>query len=514
VNVFDRRSALVFLLFALASAACGGSATTTTAIDGPTTTKCGIALHASGTAFGYTGGSGTIDIDTARECEWNASSDARWISFKPASGQGGGTIQFSIVSNDQAAKRGAAIVVNDQRVDFSQDPAPCRVQLAGGPGTLGFDGGDGAIAITTLAGCRWTAATAAPWIQLRQPVSGAGNGGVGFHILPNDGAQRAGTIRVADSEQVIVQQAAAGPSTPPGPPVPSPAPPSPAPPPAPPTPTPAPPPPPKPSPGPTPQSCTLELDPASADALASGSDGRIRVATSATCSWTAVSQSSWMTISAGDAGKGNGEVRYHAAANSTEQSRTGSIAIGDRSFIVRQGGAPPPPPPPAPESCSFRVDPDNEKFDGDGGEDRIRVRTSGTCAWNAATRADWIRITDGAAGRGDGEVRFRVLPNDGAAREGALTVADRAIAIKQDGATLRKVELDGKVGSVQGGCPDVTFTVDGRSVQANGDTRYKHGGCGSLRSGVKVEIKGQQPSRDGIVIADEIEIKEKDGDDN
>jgi uncharacterized protein DUF5666/all-beta uncharacterized protein/BACON domain-containing protein len=518
----DRRAAFACVFVVLACTACGGSASTTTTIDGPTTTRCSLALDASGTAVGFTGGSGKINIDTARECEWNASSDARWISLKPASGQGRGTIQFSVLSNDQPTRRAATILVNDRRVDLSQDPAPCRVQLAAARETPGFNGGDGAVSIATLNGCRWTAATNASWIQLRDPVAGAGNGEVRFHVPPNDGPERAGAIRVAESELVIVQQAPpqrspapplpTPPPVPPAPgPLPAPQPPNPSPAPQPPNPSPTPQPP-APSPAPPP-SCAIRLDPDRADAAAAGSDGRIRVRVPATCSWRAVSQAGWIAITTGAAGKGDGEVRYQVTRNTDQRSRTASVDVGDRSFIVRQDPAaplpPPPPPPPAPpKPCSFRVDPDSEKFDADGGEDRIRVRTADACSWTAATQSGWIAITGVAGGKGDGEVRYRVTPNGGAAREGVLNIADRTIAIRQEGASQRKVELKGHIGNLQGACPTVTFPVEGTAVQANDDTRYKHGSCGSLRNGLKVEVKGKQPSNGGTVVAVEIEIKD------
>lgn len=493
----DRRAAFVCALFVLASAACGGSASTSTTGAGPTALKCGVALRASATTFGYGGGSGQIEIDTARECEWNGSSDARWISLKPASGQGGATIQFSVAANEQPTRRAAGILVNDRRVDLSQEPAPCNVQLAAAR-TLGFDGGDSVISVATLNGCRWTATTSTSWIELREPVSGSGNGEVRFHVPPNGGAERTGAIRVAGSEQSIVQQAAPGPSIPPAPPAPVP--------PAPPAPGPPAPSPPPPAPPPT---CGLELDHVSGDAAAAGGDGRIGVRAPAACSWTAVSRDGWITITAG-AGKGNGEVRYRVAPNTDQRPRTASIAVGDRSFIVRQEAAPPPAPPPTTQSCSFDVDPKSEKFDEDGGEDRIRVRSTDTCAWSALSQSGWIEITSGRTGKGDGEARYRVAANTGPAREGTLSVADEIIKIRQDGVSQRKVEIEGKIGSLQGACPKVTFSVDGTAVQTTGDTDYDHGSCSSLRNGVKVKVKGLQSSNGGTVLALEVKVKDDD----
>src|SRR2546423_936559 len=203
-------------------------------------------------------------------------------------------------------------------------------------------------------------------------------------------------------------------------------------------------PPPAPSPGPPP-SCALELDPASGDAAAAGSDGQIRVRPPDAGPGTAVSKSGWIAITAGAAGKGNGEVRYRVAPNTDQHARSASVTIVDRSFIVRQAAALPPPPPPTPASCSFEIDPESKKFDAEGGGDRVRVRATDGCAWTASTQNGWITITGGAAGKGNGEVRYQVAANPGAARDGAVTVAERTLSIKQEGAPLRKMEIKGEI---------------------------------------------------------------------
>ena len=52
------------------------------------------------------------------------------------------------------------------------------------------------------------------------------------------------------------------------------------------------------------------------------------------CTWTAVSNDSWITISAGTAGTGNGTVSYSVAANTGTTSRTGTMTIGGQTFTV------------------------------------------------------------------------------------------------------------------------------------------------------------------------------------
>ena len=70
---------------------------------------------------------------------------------------------------------------------------------------------------------------------------------------------------------------------------------------------------------------------------------------SATCQWTATSGATWITITSGAAGTGNGTVSF-TVANNTGAARTGTLTIAGRAFTVTQAASSsptPPPPPPA-----------------------------------------------------------------------------------------------------------------------------------------------------------------------
>jgi hypothetical protein len=56
------------------------------------------------------------------------------------------------------------------------------------------------------------------------------------------------------------------------------------------------------------------------------------------CSWTAVSNVSWITIVSGKSGTGNGTVKYSVSQNTATASRTGTLTIGGQTFTVTQSG--------------------------------------------------------------------------------------------------------------------------------------------------------------------------------
>ncbi len=68
-----------------------------------------------------------------------------------------------------------------------------------------------------------------------------------------------------------------------------------------------------------------------------GSNG-VGVRAPSGCSWAAVSNSSWLRITAGSSGSGPGRVSYAVTANPNPTARTGTLSIGGRTFTVTQAG--------------------------------------------------------------------------------------------------------------------------------------------------------------------------------
>jgi hypothetical protein len=73
---------------------------------------------------------------------------------------------------------------------------------------------------------------------------------------------------------------------------------------------------------------------------AAGGSGTVTVTAPAGCQWTASSQLSWVAITAGASGTGNGAVTFNVAVNSGA-ARSGAIAIAGFPFTVEQSAASP-----------------------------------------------------------------------------------------------------------------------------------------------------------------------------
>ena len=87
-------------------------------------------------------------------------------------------------------------------------------------------------------------------------------------------------------------------------------------------------------------SCVSALSLSGAGFAAAGGSGSIPVTATSGCAWTAVSNVSWISITAGASGSGNGTVSYMVAADPGAQ-RTGAITIAGQAFTVTQGGIDP-----------------------------------------------------------------------------------------------------------------------------------------------------------------------------
>jgi hypothetical protein len=81
-------------------------------------------------------------------------------------------------------------------------------------------------------------------------------------------------------------------------------------------------------------------------------------------------------------------------------------------------------------ACSFAVSPTSVSAPTGGGTFTVNVTTDAACSWTAASQSDFITITSGASGTGNGAVTFSVAAASGT-RTGMLTVAGQTVTVSQ-----------------------------------------------------------------------------------
>ena len=375
--------------------------------------KCQVAVGET-PMVDATGGRGTFAVTTQPECAWTASSTANWISIvAPASGQGTREVSFQVAPNPDAVVREGEVAVNDSRVRVAQRAA-CRYVLTPASQSVGASGGESTVTMAAGPECAWTATTDVGWITLNQPVSGSGNATLSFAVAPNTGAQRAGSVTVAGQRATITQPALAA------------------------------------------APCNYSISQTSQNISAGGGPGApINVTSSrGDCTWSAHSNDSWIAITSDSNGIGNASVTFSVAAN-TGAARTGTLTVAGRTFTVSQAAV-------AAPTCNYSISPPSQNASAGGGSGSVSVTTTSTCAWTATSTAQWISVTAGATGMGNGSVSYSVAANTGVARSGTVTIAGQTFTVNQAAGTpscMYSVAPSNQQIDASGGVATVTVTA-------------------------------------------------------
>jgi hypothetical protein len=88
----------------------------------------------------------------------------------------------------------------------------------------------------------------------------------------------------------------------------------------------------------TPSVCNYAVSPGSVTAPAAGGPATVTVTAPSGCGWTAASNASFITVTAGSIGSGNGTVSINVDAN-TGVDRTGTVTVAGRIVTVTQSAA-------------------------------------------------------------------------------------------------------------------------------------------------------------------------------
>jgi hypothetical protein len=168
----------------------------------------------------------------------------------------------------------------------------------------------------------------------------------------------------------------------------------------------------------------FNLNPTSQNVGVSGSNGVVNVTTTGSgCPWTAVSNSSFITVNSGGSGTGDGTVGFTVAANPNSAQRAGSITIAGITFNVSQDGT----------NCSYSISPTSQSLGASASTNTVNVTTNAGCAWTATSNnPSFLSINSGASGTGNGMVTYTIAANSTTSqRVGSLTIAGQTFTITQ-----------------------------------------------------------------------------------
>jgi RHS repeat-associated protein len=164
-------------------------------------------------------------------------------------------------------------------------------------------------------------------------------------------------------------------------------------------------------------SCVPALSPASVSVSKDGQTGSFNFSMPSICNWTATSNAtSWLTVTSGASGSGNGTVNYSVAANSGPQ-RVGTITVNGQAFTVTQD--------PNPTSCGYSLNKSDETVSEQASSGALSLTAGAGCAWTAASNAtSWLTITSPPSGSGVGSapINYSIATNSGQQRDGKISI--------------------------------------------------------------------------------------------
>ncbi|HEV7922140.1 MAG TPA: N,N-dimethylformamidase beta subunit family domain-containing protein [Thermoanaerobaculia bacterium] len=285
-----------------------------------------------------------------------------------------------------------------QRLAGSGAPRDCQMTISPTSADVTKDPGSGSITVTASQSCAgWTATSDAAWLHAT-----AGSGTVSYQYDTNPGATRTGHITIGEKIFTIVQH-----------------------------------------------DCLYTLASDNVTKAAVGGGATITVTTQTGCSWTTVSNASWITVASGASRTGSASASVSVAPNPGPE-RVGTVSVAQQTFTVTQLNG-----------CAYSIDPLSATFAPPGGNGSFTMATgSSQCPWSASSNASWLTLTSPASGSGSLTVTYTVPVNEGPARDGKITIAGKDHLVHQDSGCVYAVSPQTATFARDGGPGTVDVTTN------------------------------------------------------
>ena len=333
-----------------------------------------LELGGTGRTLGAAAQSGK-QLSVKANVAWTASSDAKWLVPSTKSGNGNGSVTYSLQKNGGSERCGRITVSGGGLVRtyevVQQGMVVPKLELGGTGRTLGAAAQSGK-QLSVKANVAWEVTSDAKWIVLKT-WAGAGEGTVTYGVQKNGGAARQGTITVSggglERRYAVSQSGETGPE--------------------------------------------LELG-GDSRTLGAEAHSSKQIPVKSGGSWITWSDAGWLKVRTAR-GTGNGVLYYDVAKNGGE-TRKGRISVSGggvtREYMVtqlREGGA------------ALELSAKSREL-GSGAQlfKEFKVKCEG--AWSATSDSSWLHLRT-KSGKGDGAMSYDADANGGGARSGRILVS-------------------------------------------------------------------------------------------
>ena len=324
-----------------------------------------------------------VAVTTAANCSWSATGPS-WINFPAGpNGTGPGNLAYNVTANPTSSQRIGVILIEGESFQVTQaGSVPCSLTITPPSIALPASGGSVVFSVSIPIGCAWNATSPVySWGSINSASSGNGPGSFGFSADANSsGISRSAVITVGSQTVNIIQAGLP---------------------------------------------CTLSLSTNQYSASSEGSAGSVNIIAPDGCSWTATTSEAWITIPNPNVSSMQA-LDLSVTANTTTNSRVGSILIGSEILTITQAGL----------VCNLSLASTMQTISGGGGMTSVNILAPGGCSWIATASAAWITIPDSTASSAQ-PLDIVVAPNTASSnRVGSVSIGSDVFTITQLAATV------------------------------------------------------------------------------
>ncbi len=412
-------------------------------------------LSGIGQALPDLGGSGSVNLSVPAGCGWEVFGVPGWMSLdSPATGVGSATISYTVSRNTTDYSRGSYLAIANLNYRIDQAQRACDVTLVPvltpiSQSFLGTGGANGRFDVSTDSACSFTVSGMPAWVTITSGGSNRGGGTVYFSVAANSGSARTATLVVNNARFTINQAASSTCDT---------------------------------------GTIGSVILPAQ-NFAATGGSGSVTVTYPAACNWIVMTVPSWITITSGATGQGNGVVNFTVAPN-TGAARSHQMIAANNYVSINQDA-------PCDTSGVVPVTLPNKNFPSSGGTGSIAITYPAACRWAVTGLPSWITITAGATGMGNGAVNYTVAANTGAARSAVAQFVNNTQPFSQDMLVVGANCLPGALSA--GVTSSGTLSTASCTTGARGSTYYTNRHSFNGVAGQKISIQLTSSAFDSYV---------------
>jgi trimeric autotransporter adhesin len=343
------------------------------------------------------GDAGTVSftVNAAPGCRFEAANLPDWLSVDGANPQqmpsgGSFAMTFKTTTNLSGTSRTASFLLGNETVTVTQVASascPSAPVVSPTTTTVSGSGGTGSLSVFAAASCPWNVASMPSFVTATGATSGSGNGSIAYSVAanPDTTASRSGSGQVTSmgyaTTFTFTQDARKLCPTPP----------------------------------------VISLSNASFAAAGGSTTGTITAA--ATCKWALAVPVTWVSVTSGSSGTGNGSFSLNIAPNTgAARSDYMSASTPDGVGIAKlsQAGS---------ACATWSVTPANTSFPATGTSGNFTVAAPASCNWSLSGVPSWMSITSAISGSGNGSIAYSVSANAGAARSATATLSGGGLTL-------------------------------------------------------------------------------------